>query len=62
MYLKSQSVYKEGDEVRVKQLATKVGLKRELRNNLWSDMYKITKKSLLQMWKFSLKIKRKSLM
>ena len=42
-YLKRQPVYKEGDEVRVKQLATKVGLKRKLRNDLWSDAYKITK-------------------
>ena len=42
-YLKNQPVYKEGDEVRVKQLATKVGLKRKLRNDLWSDAYKITK-------------------
>ena len=42
-YLKNQPVYKEGDEVRVKQLATKIGLKRKLRNDLWSDAYKITK-------------------
>ena len=42
-YLKNQPVYKEGDEVRVKQFATKVGLKRKSRNDLWSDAYKITK-------------------
>lgn len=35
--------YQVGDEVRLKNFQTKVGLKKKLRNDLWSEPFKITK-------------------
>jgi hypothetical protein len=35
--------YKEGEEIRLKRPQTIVGLKKKLRNDLWSEPYKITK-------------------
>ena len=35
--------YKVDDQIRLKQMKTRVGLKRKLRNDLWSEPKRITK-------------------
>ena len=42
-YSRPPVVYKEGEEVRLKQPQTKVGLKKKLRNDNWSEPRTITK-------------------
>jgi hypothetical protein len=41
-YIRQPTKYCVGDWIRVKQPQTKVGLKRKLRNDFWSDPYRIT--------------------
>ena len=38
-----QNSYKIGDQVRIKQPQTKIGLKKKLRNDLWSDPFEVTR-------------------
>ena len=42
-YDKSVPEYQENDLVRIKKFQTETGLKKKLRNEIWSEPYKITK-------------------
>ena len=57
-YKSKQVSFKVGDKVRVKMPQTKVGLKKKLRNDLWSDPVKRNK--IKQKIEIKNKIRRKS--